>query len=89
MQGKFNGLTTLILKENPYASYVHCFVHQLLLAHVVVRKNHNQLALLFTLVSNVVNVVRALSKCRDIIREKQAAKVAEALNTGELSSGKA
>ncbi|XP_028062046.1 uncharacterized protein LOC114265424 [Camellia sinensis] len=52
-----------------------------------VTKNHDQIALLFTLVSNVVNVVRALCKRRDIIREKQAAKVAEALNTGELSSG--
>ncbi|GMP74679.1 hypothetical protein CsSME_00032036 [Camellia sinensis var. sinensis] len=50
-------------------------------------KNHNQIALLFTLVSNVVNVVGASCKHRDIIREKQAAKVAEALNTGELSSG--
>ncbi|GMP35468.1 hypothetical protein CsSME_00007888 [Camellia sinensis var. sinensis] len=53
----------------------------------VVRKNHNQIALLFTLVSNVVNVVGAPCKRRDIVREKQAAKVAEALNTGVLSSG--
>ncbi|GMP47764.1 hypothetical protein CsSME_00015351 [Camellia sinensis var. sinensis] len=84
MQGEFNGLKTLILKENPCAYYVHCFAHQLQLALVAVAKNHNQIALLFTLVSNVVNVVGASCKCRDIIREKQAAKVAEALNTGEL-----
>ncbi|GMP69440.1 hypothetical protein CsSME_00028703 [Camellia sinensis var. sinensis] len=70
MQGEFNGLKTLILKENPCAYY-----------------NHNQIALLFTLVSNVVNVVEASCKLRDIVREKQAAKVAEALNTRELSSG--
>ncbi|XP_028067517.1 zinc finger MYM-type protein 1-like [Camellia sinensis] len=87
MQGEFNGLKTLILKENPCAYYVHCFAHQLQLALVVVAKNHNQIALLFTLVSNVVNVVETSCKLRDIVREKQAAKVAEALNTRELSSG--
>ncbi|XP_028124415.1 zinc finger MYM-type protein 1-like [Camellia sinensis] len=56
-------------------------------ALVAIAKNHNKIALLFTLVSNVVNVVRASCKHRDIVREKQAAKVAEALNIGELSSG--
>ncbi|XP_028110425.1 zinc finger MYM-type protein 1-like [Camellia sinensis] len=87
MQGEFNGLKTLILKENPCAYYVHCFAHQLQLALVAVAKNHNQIALIFTLVSNVVNVVGASCKHRDIVREKQAVKVAKALNTGELSSG--
>ncbi|XP_028070321.1 zinc finger MYM-type protein 1-like [Camellia sinensis] len=87
MQGEFNGLKTLILKQNPCAYYVHCFAHQLQLALVPVAKNHNQIALLFTLVSNVVNVVRASCKRRDIVRKKQATKVAEALNTGEPSSG--
>ncbi|GMP79523.1 hypothetical protein CsSME_00035028 [Camellia sinensis var. sinensis] len=52
-----------------------------------VAKNHDQIALLFILVSNVVNVVGASCKCQDIVREKQVAKVAEALNTEELSSG--
>ncbi|XP_028061118.1 zinc finger MYM-type protein 1-like [Camellia sinensis] len=87
MQSEFNGLKTLILKENPYAYYVHCFAHQLQLALVAVPNNHNQIALLFTLVSNVVNVVGASCKRRDTVREKQATKVAEALNTGNLSSG--
>ncbi|XP_028110203.1 zinc finger MYM-type protein 1-like [Camellia sinensis] len=87
IQGEFNGLKTLILKENPCAYYVYCFAHQLQLALVAVAKNHDQIALLFTLVSNVVNVVGASCKRRDIVREKQAVKVAETLSTGELSSG--
>ncbi|XP_028081111.1 zinc finger MYM-type protein 1-like [Camellia sinensis] len=87
MQGEFSGLKTLILKKNPCAYYVHCLAHQLQLALVVVTKNHNQIALLFTLVSNVVSVVGASCKRRDIVKEKQAAKVAEALNNRELSSG--
>ncbi|GMP52737.1 hypothetical protein CsSME_00018441 [Camellia sinensis var. sinensis] len=53
----------------------------------VVAKNHDQIALLFTLITKVVNVVGASCKRRDILREKQAAKVVEALNIGELSSG--
>ncbi|GMP79524.1 hypothetical protein CsSME_00035029 [Camellia sinensis var. sinensis] len=87
IQGEFNGLKTFLLKENPCAYYVHCFAHQLQLALVAVAKNHDQIALLFTLVSNVVNVVGVSCKCQDIVREKQATKVTEALNTGELSSG--
>ena len=38
--------------------------------------------------SNVVNIVGASSKRRDILREKQAAKVIEALQSGERLSGK-
>ena len=29
MQGEFNGLKTIILRENEYAYYIHCFAHQL------------------------------------------------------------
>ncbi|GMP23865.1 hypothetical protein CsSME_00001318 [Camellia sinensis var. sinensis] len=43
----------VILKENPCAYYVHCFAYQFQLALVVMAKNHNQIALLFTLVSNL------------------------------------
>ena len=67
--------------------YVHCFAHQLQLALVAVAKNHDQIALLFNLVSNVVNVVGASCKHRDILKKKQASKVVEALNKGKLSSG--
>ncbi|XP_057464445.1 uncharacterized protein LOC130754290 [Actinidia eriantha] len=87
MQGELNGLKALILKESPCAYYVHCFAHQLQLALVAVAKNHNQIALLFNLVSNVVNVVGASCKRQDILKEKQASKVVEALNKGILSSG--
>jgi hypothetical protein len=41
MQGKFNGLKALILRENKSAFYVHCFAHQLQLTLVIVAKNHN------------------------------------------------
>ncbi|KAL5553288.1 hypothetical protein UlMin_040689 [Ulmus minor] len=85
MSGEFNGLKTIIMKENECAFFVHCFAHQLQLALVGVAKKHGTF---FTVVSNVVNIVGASSKRRDILREKQALKVIEALKSGELSSGK-
>lgn len=87
MSGEFNGLKTLILRENSSAFYVHCFAHQLQLALVGVAKKHNIVGAFFTSVANVVNIVGASSKRRDILREKQAHKVIEALSNGELSSG--
>ncbi|KAL5583619.1 hypothetical protein UlMin_016061 [Ulmus minor] len=88
MSGEFNGLKTIIMKENECAFFVHCFAHQLQLALITVAKKHSLIATFFTVVSNVVNIVGASSKRRDILREKQALKVMEALKSGELSSGK-
>ena len=88
MQGEFNVLKTLILKENDYAYYVHCFSHQLKLALVAVTKNHIQITTLFNLVANIVIVVGASCKRRDILREKQATRVIELIDNEELSSGR-
>ncbi|KAL5567879.1 hypothetical protein UlMin_024454 [Ulmus minor] len=88
MSGEFNGLKTIIMKENECAFFVHCFAHQLQLALMGVAKKHGLIGTFFTVVSNVVNIVGASSKRRDILREKQALKVIEALKSGELSSGK-
>lgn len=40
MHSQFNGLKTLILKENECVFYVHCFAHKLQLAVIDVPKNH-------------------------------------------------
>ncbi|XP_059658681.1 uncharacterized protein LOC132305013 [Cornus florida] len=88
MQGEFNGLKTLILKENKCAFYVHCFAHQLQLALVKVAKSHVDVTTFFSYVANVVNVVGASCKRRDILHEKQATMVIEALNNGEIESGR-
>ncbi|XP_057506609.1 uncharacterized protein LOC130789836 [Actinidia eriantha] len=88
MRGELNGLKTLILQENECAYYVHCFAHQLQLALVAVAKNHMYIANLFALVSNIVNVVGGSCKRRDILREKQAAKIMEALSNNDVGSGR-
>ncbi|XP_057761157.1 uncharacterized protein LOC130981593 [Arachis stenosperma] len=88
MQGEFNGLKTLILKENSYAFYVHCFAHQLQLALVTVAKKQVEIALLFNLLTNLCNVVGASCKRRDMLRDSQMTKTIEALQSGEIASGR-
>ena len=87
MRGEFNGVKTLIMKENEYAFYIHCFAHQLQLALIAVDKNHIQIASLFNVVTNMINVVGASSKRSDILRDKQVAVVIESLSNCELFSG--
>ena len=87
MQGEYNGLKSLILKENECAYYIHCFAHQLQLALVSLAKNHIDVQYLFSIIANLVNVVGASTKRRDILRDKQPMLVIEALRNGEISSG--
>ncbi|XP_022869798.1 zinc finger MYM-type protein 1-like [Olea europaea var. sylvestris] len=88
MQGKFNGLKTLILNESPCAFYIHCFVYQLQLALVVVAKKNIPITNFFGVVGNVINTVGASSKRCDLLREKQLDFIAEALEKGEILSGR-
>ncbi|XP_025651958.1 uncharacterized protein [Arachis hypogaea] len=88
MQGEINGLKTLILKENSYAFYVHCFAHQLQLALVMVGKKQVEIVLLFNLLTNLCNVVGVLCKRRDMLRDSQMIKTIEVLQSGEISSGR-
>ncbi|XP_024197949.1 zinc finger MYM-type protein 1-like [Rosa chinensis] len=88
MQGEFNGLKALILKENDCAFYVHCFAHQLQLALVALAQNYVPVASFFFLVTRVVNIVGASCKRRDLLREQQQNEVMEALHNDELLSGK-
>ncbi|PIN18235.1 Tam3-transposase (Ac family) [Handroanthus impetiginosus] len=88
MRGEFNGLKSLILKENQSAFYVHYFAHQLQLALVAVAKKQVEIASLFNLVATLTNVVGASCKRRDILREKHANVIREGLENGEISSGR-
>ncbi|XP_022851684.1 zinc finger MYM-type protein 1-like [Olea europaea var. sylvestris] len=88
MQGKFNGLKTLILKESPCAFYIHCFVHQLQLALVAVAKKNIPITNFFRVVGNVINTVGASSKRCDLLREKQLDFIVEALEKCDILSGR-
>ncbi|CAN1254765.1 Zinc finger MYM-type protein 1 [Linum perenne] len=81
MKGEINGLKTLILSKTPSAYYIHCFAHQLQLTLVAVARNHDA-------VSVLTNLVGASCKRRDIVRETQAEKVADAIYCGEIETGR-
>jgi hypothetical protein len=87
MQGEFNGLKALILRESKSAYYVHCFAHQLQLTLVAVAKNHNVIAEFFCLVAKLINVVGGSCKRRDALRDAQFVEIEKALDMGELRSG--
>lgn len=71
MKGEFNGLRSLISKENASAYYVHCFAHQLQLFVVAVAKNILMLETFFYMISLLLNVVGASCKRKNMIRESQ------------------
>ncbi|CAN1193184.1 Zinc finger MYM-type protein 1 [Linum perenne] len=88
MKGEINGLKTLILSKTPSAYYIHCFAHQLQLTLVAVARNHGEISLFFNVVSVLTNLVGASCKRRDIVRETQAEKVADAISCGEIETGR-
>ncbi|GAV90762.1 LOW QUALITY PROTEIN: Dimer_Tnp_hAT domain-containing protein/DUF4371 domain-containing protein, partial [Cephalotus follicularis] len=94
MQGEFGALKSLIIKENKSAHYIHYFLfyfsfaHQLQLALVSTAKNHVHVALLFNIVTNLLNIVGASCKRRDQLRDKHAERVLKALENNGLVTGK-
>ena len=70
MRGEFNGLKALILNNNPSAYYVDCYAHRLQLTLVVVTKKHNEVGDVFNFISSIINIVGALCKRMEVIREK-------------------
>uniref|UniRef100_A0A8R7VAZ0 Zinc finger MYM-type protein 1 n=1 Tax=Triticum urartu TaxID=4572 RepID=A0A8R7VAZ0_TRIUA len=87
MRGEFNGLQSLIMRENNTAYYVHCFAHQLQLVVVAVVRKHKWIGNFFDMISVLLNVVSGSSKRKDMIRDKYKEQVRGALGCGLLQSG--
>ncbi|RWR85620.1 Dimer_Tnp_hAT domain-containing protein/DUF4371 domain-containing protein [Cinnamomum micranthum f. kanehirae] len=88
MKCELNGLQRLIQNENPTVLYVHCFAHQLQLTLVAVAKDNYLIDAFFESVSMVLNVVGGFCKRHDMLQNIQATKVVDALDSGELESGR-
>ncbi|XP_033515332.1 uncharacterized protein [Nicotiana tomentosiformis] len=88
MQGDLCGLKTLIQQESKSAYSIHYFAQQLQLTLVAVSKKCLEVGELVLLVSNVLNIVGGSFKRMDDLRESQAEKVQEALDMGELETGR-
>ncbi|XP_041995880.1 zinc finger MYM-type protein 1-like [Salvia splendens] len=87
MKGEIHGLKTLIMEDTPSAYYVHCFAHQLQLTLVAIAKKNDECAWLFDTIANLLNVVGVSCQRRELIREIQARKLAQALEIDELETG--
>ncbi|XP_042051473.1 zinc finger MYM-type protein 1-like [Salvia splendens] len=88
MQGEYNGLKSLILNENPYAKYVHCFAHQLQLVVINVTKAHGAISDFFTIATMIINTCGSSCKIKDKLRQIEHEKLVEAIESGEIESGR-
>ncbi|XP_060182480.1 uncharacterized protein LOC132612175 [Lycium barbarum] len=88
MQGEINGLKMLIRQESRSAHSIHCFAHQLQLTLVAVSKKCIEVGKLVVLVSNILNVLGSSFKRMDEFRDSQKERIQEALDMGELITGR-
>ena len=88
MKGEFNGLRSLIFRENNSAYYVHCFAHQLQLVVVAVAKKIFDIADFFDMVSTLLNVVGASCKRKDVVRERYREEINAGIASGDINTGK-
>ncbi|XP_052619796.1 uncharacterized protein LOC111889415 [Lactuca sativa] len=88
MRGEWNGFQALLLKECPYAYYIHCLSHQLQLALVAASKDVSEVHNFFKTLNFVVNVISSSSKRNDQLQDAQIAEISHLTEVGELESGK-
>ncbi|XP_042396805.1 zinc finger MYM-type protein 1-like [Zingiber officinale] len=88
MSGEFNGLKSLIMKENPYALYVHCFAHQLQLVVVTVAQANQYVCDFMWIVGSMVNTSASSCKRADKLRQFEYDRKVKLLERGEISSGR-
>jgi hypothetical protein len=62
MRGEFNGLQSLIMRENSSTYFVHCFVHQLQLVIVAIVRKHKGISDFLTKISILLDAVVGLPR---------------------------
>lgn len=88
MRGEWNGLQALILRDCPYAYYVHCYAHRLQLALVAASREVVHIHEFFTQLTLVVNIVTASSKRHDQLQAAQEINITNMIANDELQTGK-
>ncbi|XP_076913820.1 uncharacterized protein LOC143572581 [Bidens hawaiensis] len=89
MQGKFNRLKALILRDNPSAYYIHCFAHQLQLVTVAVAKiKKTGVKEFYEYLGMVVNTVGASCKRKYMMLELKRKRVEYEILLAEIKSEK-
>ncbi|KAL3615242.1 hypothetical protein CASFOL_040903 [Castilleja foliolosa] len=87
MRGEFNGLKTLVLRENSSAHYIHCFAHQLQLVVISVCQVNRWIDDFFAYTSMIVNACGSSCKRSDILRQAEHDRLVGLLESMEISSG--
>ncbi|KDO45511.1 hypothetical protein CISIN_1g038819mg, partial [Citrus sinensis] len=88
MRDEWNGLQALILKDCPYAYYIHYLAHLLQLTLVAVSQVVIHVHQFFTKLTSVVNIVGASCKRNDELKHAKANEIAHMLALDELETGK-
>ncbi|KDO39165.1 hypothetical protein CISIN_1g0403351mg, partial [Citrus sinensis] len=85
---EWKGLQALILKDCPYAYYIHCLAHRLQLALVAVSHEVVHVHHFFTKLTSITNIVGASWKRHDELKCAQAADIEYMISIDELESGR-
>ncbi|ESR44900.1 hypothetical protein CICLE_v10003389mg [Citrus x clementina] len=88
MRDEWNGLQALILKDCPYAYYIHCLAHLLQLTLVAVSQVVIPVHHVFTKLTSVLNIVGAFCKRNDELKHAKADEIAHMLALDERETGK-
>ncbi|KAL4281421.1 hypothetical protein GQ457_03G013840 [Hibiscus cannabinus] len=89
MRGKFNGLKALLLKDSPYAYYVHCFADRLQLALVAATREVIPIEQFFTKLAIIINLVDASPKRQDELQHAQQIEINDKIANGdEIETGR-
>ena len=88
MRGEWKGLQALILKDCPYAYYIHCLAHRLQLALVAVSHEVVHVHHFFTKLTSIANIVGASCKRHDELKRAQAMDIEYMISIDELKSGR-
>ncbi|WVZ56099.1 hypothetical protein U9M48_006678 [Paspalum notatum var. saurae] len=86
MRGQFHGLQRLVLDENPYAFYIYCFAHQLVV--VSIAKCCGSIYDFFNYTTLIVTTVSDSCKRKDQLLQDHHEKLVEQLDSGAIFSGR-
>ncbi|XP_022856185.1 zinc finger MYM-type protein 1-like [Olea europaea var. sylvestris] len=87
MQGAWNGLQALFLRDCPFAYYVHCFAHRLQLVLVYVAKEVDVIWEFFSHLDNIINIITSSPKRVTELQYAQRIEIEHMLAIGERESG--
>jgi hypothetical protein len=88
MTVEYDELKSLILKENPYAHYVHCFAKQFQSVIISVARSNKAIGDCFFYVDGIVKTMADSSKTKDALVQEYYAKIVNKIESSVTLPGK-